>query len=1267
MIWFTLALFVVSFIVTALLTPKPKFENARPQELKDVAFPRATENAPIPLILGRVRMDAPNTIWYGDFKTVAIQEKVKTGLFSSTKVTVGHKYYLGLDLALGMGPNIVLREIYMDDKLAWSGVTSGAGATPVVIDQPSFWGGHKEGGGFVGGGNFYSGALNLTDQPVDSYLESQVGAGNVPAYLGTAHWVVNQAYIGESAQLRKMAFVLECYTNSLGLSNSGKIGIDMNPAEAIYQIMTDTWRGMGVDPAKIDVTSLQDIGEVLYTEGNGVSVVVTAETTGESLVQEIMRQIDGIAYQDPDNGLITFKLIRDDYEIADLPIYDEDDIVKITNFSRTSWDEVVAQVKVTFPQRDKESDAVAISQDMATVSMLGRLRSTTISFPMCYDKSLANQLASRERAQLSIPLFRMTIEMNRNAHSLRPGDVFRLNWPEYNLENLVMRVQEFDFGELVNNKIVVKCLQDSFAISQTVFAAPPDSGWVAPVVDPQPIAVSEIIEMPRFFQKRLEYPLSDGQAGVIPAALAPSTASSSYDFTAGIVTEEYDIRSPEYIPYPATGTVSVEYDRDNGFASGKDTTVGLTISNLAEEFSPADNDADKKTGENGLIYVSGEWMAFDSLTDNGNGSVTLRNLQRGLFGSQIKTHPVGTRVWQVTPEMFYDGSLDNLSELGTLFFKLIDRVGPQSLDLSEIAEGTKVMQDIADRPLRPRYLEIEGNRTDIVINTLEDQTLTWRPSNREVYEVTFEADDSEAPDQTEVYDIDVLIGGVKNNTLSQDDVSGTSYEIPFGLTAINNTDCEVRMWSKRSVGDLKSSTAYAWLTFSMSQVFEIGDPNHWDTYGGLTAAEFVSVYALRKRISSYSGPLIRVRDTNDDSEFDVYPDGNGDLGDASTVGEARVVTFYDQGDASLDLTQSDPTRQPLLDPTGAPNGKPCIDFAGGVYTLEGPSFSDASPNAHLIARPVWLFAGVGDTVSGYRYAAYIPHDGASHINPYYRMGILWEPDDGIETRWNGTVMTWNGSAASGVGNAALMFDAYSDTGIITTYHNENTPVDHVMTGAMTAPNTTRVMLGANPAYGEAWSGQLMELVFCQVAIDFAPLQEAMMDELIQEWFTSSYELPITNAGAETGDLTGWTNSGMSVLSADPNPKEGSYYFSGGTVGSSNAYQDFVVPAEAETDIDAGRGFMNFSWWQTSLAAQDQGNVEIDFLDGTDTLISGDTGSGLLAVSPDHVWLERTYDDLAIPANTRKIRVRMVTNRTSGTNNDAYFDQLSGSISWTAPL
>ena len=77
----------------------------------------------------------------------------------------------------------------------------------------------------------------------------------------------------------------------------------------------------------------------LLTEGNGCSVLVTAETNGKGLITEILRQVDGVAYQDPASGKITFILIRSDYVVGDLPLYDEDDIVQVKEFARSGWDE----------------------------------------------------------------------------------------------------------------------------------------------------------------------------------------------------------------------------------------------------------------------------------------------------------------------------------------------------------------------------------------------------------------------------------------------------------------------------------------------------------------------------------------------------------------------------------------------------------------------------------------------------------------------------------------------------------------------------------------------------------------------------------------------------------------------------------------------------------------------------------------------------------------------------------------------------------------
>jgi hypothetical protein len=1008
MIWFTLALFVVSFLITALLTPKPEFENARAQTLNDVNFPRATEDAPIPLVLGRVRMSAPNVTWFGNFRTIPITERVKTGLFSKTTIVVGHRYFLTMDLALAMGPGIACREIYVDDKLAWSGNTGGGAVTAVNGVGISF-GGYKAGGAMNMGGNFYSGAFDLVNQPVDSIVEGQVGAGGVPAYLGTSHIALDRE-LGESAQLRKMAFVLECYTDSLGLPNNGKIGDDMNPAEALYQVLTDDWRGLGISPALIDVTTLQAIGTVLYNEGNGVSVQITAEATGKKVVEEILRQIDGVAYQDPETGRIIFKLIRDDYDPDLLPIYDEDDILKVENFSRSGWDEVIAQVKITFPQRDKESDAVAISQDMATAGMIGRLRSTTIGMPFCYNKTLANQLASRERAQLSVPLFRMTLQMNRNANTLRPGDVFKVNWPDYGISNLVLRVQEFDFGSLLDGKIVVRCLQDNFALDTVVIAPPPDSGWVAPIVDPQPILVSEILEMPRFFMNRVQFPIPDGNAGVVPLALKPSSASSGYDLLAGDTTGDLDVREPEQVTYPPTGTLLAEYDELAGFAGGLDAT-GFTLINLAgDDFSPATDVSEVRLGENGLLYANGEFMAFTGAVDNMNGSWTLSNIYRGLLGTSPKTHPVNTRVWQVRPELYGLGTLDDLAEDGTLYYKLLDRVGPTVDEEGDVVEASQVMARWARRGQRVRNLQLGAARTGILIDDSSVRSLTWARSNRDASLIPIETDGDEVPDisdaLSERYKIEVYNNGVFQAALSADDITGpTSHNIDFSAATLSGPG-EIRVitqWDETPDPEV-SSVDYAFLPITFDQVLLITFADLFDTFGSLPGSSLKGVYSLRRRIAGYTGPLVRIRDSNDNSEQDIGQNEVGGLAPFTVVGTAHIVTVYDQSGNSLDVSAPADADEPILGAHPFRAGDYAMIWDGSNDILRGPTFNSGASNAHAIDRPLfWINTYRDAAVSGANeYMIGITHDVGENptLTPFLIAGFVHTTSPNITVQWD---------------------------------------------------------------------------------------------------------------------------------------------------------------------------------------------------------------------------------------------------------------------------
>ncbi len=1083
MIWFTLALFLVSFVITALLAPKPEFENARADELDPNNFPMASEDSPIPLVLGRVRLNAPNTLWYGDFESKAITEKVKTGLFSSKKVTVGYKYYLGLDMGLALGPGVVLREVYIDETLVWSGDTTGGTETVINISDSELFGGYKSGGGWGSTGKFYSGAFT---QNVDTYVEGQVGSGNVPAYNGMAHMVFEHAYIGESASLRKMAFVLECYTNSLDLPDSGTIndGVDMNPAEAIYQIMVDTWRGLGIAVSDIDLVALQTVGQVLWEEQNGVSILVTSESDGARLISEILRQIDGIMYQDPDSGKVTISLIRDDYDVDLIPEFDENDIAIVRSFTRTSWDEVQSQVKVSFPQRDSESEAVAISQDMAVVATLGKLRTTTLSFPFCYDPDTANEIASRERAQRSVPLFRATIEVNRNANTLRPGSPFKFSWADYGIVDLVMRVQRFDLGELTKGKIVIEALQDKFALSDVVFSSPQSSGWTPVSLTPSDVITARLVQMPRFFTNKLETPITYERVGLLGVAAKPSGVSTTYSINVQLPGETLDETSddPKDVIYQGSGLLSVAYSKSAGFVTGKDTTIGMSLGSVVGTFESAVT-SDVINGYENIILVNNEFMAFETAVDGGSGNWTLTNVYRGLFGSPIEDHSIGARVYSVPTAAFNSGAIDIFPDGQTYNHRFLDGAGSvrQSPDqVTPIAYvGAATYHN--NKPLRPGNLKLGGVRQyDPIITAAVATALTWAPRDHRVLPIPTEVDAAQTPPNAESYKIDVYVGGVKNTTLSGTVAAGvTTYNIPFNLTTINNTDVEIRVTATDTVL-AQDSPYYSIYPIDLSQFFLRGSLDYFDTWDASPIGDFVSVYSLVRRISTYNGPAIRIRDTNDNSEQDVYFNTQGNLNSYTVVGEARVVTWYDQGPAGLNLTQATAGLQPRLDFTGSPNGlRPAINFTGFGKYLDGPSFSNGAPNAHLFNRPL-IFGCHSRNGTGLQYIWTIPHQIGALTSPYYRHGILQLSSTTFETRWNGTAYSYGGN---GTGLQTWTVDPLSDTAVINKYTNEVDRGNNSDSSNLSAPNTTKWRLGANMAGAESFDGKFYEAIICSGSPD----------------------------------------------------------------------------------------------------------------------------------------------------------------------------------------
>jgi hypothetical protein len=104
------------------------------------------------------------------------------------------------------------------------------------------------------------------------------------------------------------------------------------------------------------------------------------------------------------SGLFTLRLAQADYTLANRPVFDPSNILRLEEFSRPCWGEVTNQVTVIYRDRETDKDTSVTVQDLAGVQMTGSVVATSVNFPGISKAGLANRVAMRELKQLSCGL-----------------------------------------------------------------------------------------------------------------------------------------------------------------------------------------------------------------------------------------------------------------------------------------------------------------------------------------------------------------------------------------------------------------------------------------------------------------------------------------------------------------------------------------------------------------------------------------------------------------------------------------------------------------------------------------------------------------------------------------------------------------------------------------------------------------------------------------------------------------------------------------------
>ena len=725
MVWGFIITLVVSFALSFLLTPKPK--DQKPSGLNEFNIPTAKLGRDIPVLFGRRVMKGANCVWYGDLKAKAIRKR--SGF---SKVVVGHKYYIGMHLVLCHAPSdgesITLHEIWIGDQLKWSGSSSGGA---ISIDG-------------VGTVDFLPGD-ELQGQ--NAYLASKLGP-DVPAFRGIASVVLRQVYIGDSPYMENWSFVVSRVNNSWQ-STAATVGLDMGPVHIIREVFTNRSWGLGYNPEDIDDTTFANAASTLKTEGLGLSMVWDRATEISDFIPEILRHIDGSIFIDRSTGRFRIKLVRDDYDLNLLPMFDETNISKLEKFKIKQQSEVINTVSVKYHKRESRDDGSITVQDSALVADMGGTVSSSNDYPAITTDANAANVAWRDLRALSIPFSSCTITTTRDGSTLNPGDPFLLTWARLGIDSVIMRVASISRK---NNEIRIDCVQDIFGGASAIIAPPPSSGWVSPVNEPSPVVNHAFFEAP--YHWLIHY---QGQT-------VADTVKTTTDGYIAITAEA---------PTPDATGAELWIDGGTGYVPHGDaefcevarltSAVGIIDTVLAVDFPPSE-------------FLPGSWalldaeiVRLDSITGN---SITVG---RGCLDTVPTAHDTGAAL-MFAPEPAITAS--GIYQTGeTISAKLLTEtsLGILGIDSASVAQLTFANRAI--RPYPPAKLRIDTEPEPVEVGG--NPVISWASRNR-LTQIAYAIAD------TEDASITAEPGTTYSITIKRADTLATIYSAS-GLTTLSDT------------------------------------------------------------------------------------------------------------------------------------------------------------------------------------------------------------------------------------------------------------------------------------------------------------------------------------------------------------------------------------------------------------------------------------------------------------------------------------------------
>lgn len=545
---------------------------------------------------------------------------------------------------------------------------------------------------------------------------------------------------------------------------------DAGPAHIIYECLTDSAWGMGAPSSAIDSASFEAVADTLLAEGFGLGLIWTRQQPIEDFVKEVLDHIDATLYVDPETGKFNLKLIRDDYELSEVPLFDLS-TMRVRGFSRRAPSEIINEINLTWTNPETEKEEVITGQDLgAIVVNNGVINSDSRNYYGVRDVRLANRILSRDLSAATAPLASAEIEVNRKAWNQFPGSVIRFYSPEHDSAEIVMRVTKINYGKPGDSKIVISMTQDIFSFQKPTLALPPKTqSQTAPLV-PEPFRYVVFQTLNYFFNKFYGYDdLEEPEARVAIMASTPNRSA----LEANVVGETVDSAGNVVLGSLATIGVTGRAVLSEDFAVEVETTT--------PGFSALSKGKGPTVGGFGLIQRDGESELQSELVLFQSFAAGVWTIVRGVLDTVPRDWPAGTPI-----RFFNEASRlsDNLirSEEVPIDYQLQMRTALGAYPLASTPVRRFTPTGRAHLPTRPANVRINGVAFDKLEEIEGDLVVTWSNRNRllEDSQVLSWDDAGVPPEAGQTTRITVIDISDLSVVSEYDEIAGETFTIPIG-------------------------------------------------------------------------------------------------------------------------------------------------------------------------------------------------------------------------------------------------------------------------------------------------------------------------------------------------------------------------------------------------------------------------------------------------------------------------------------------------------